>query len=116
MLEVQCGFQVPQGLTMSKKSNRFLLIISENVRAIHDVWILGDHFVKDNINALYALKAKALARKAEISFIFQHYNVLEFYTGSGFSGITRMLHPLIKALNQVPHLPKYIIILPDRDI
>ena len=101
---------------MSKKSNWFLLIIPENVHAIHDVWILGDHFVKDNINALYALKAKALACKAEIPLIFQHYNVLEFYTGSGFSGITQMLHPLIIALNQVPHLPKYIIILPDRDI
>ena len=36
-------------------------MLSDNVRALHDVWILGDHFIKDNINALYALKAKALA-------------------------------------------------------
>ena len=40
----------------------------------------------------------------------------DFYAGAGYSGIARMLHPLIKALNQEHHLPKYILMLPDRDI
>ena len=49
-------------------------------------------------------------------YMQKFYNILDFSTGTGFSGIARMIHPLVQALNKNNHLPKYILLMPDRDI
>ena len=80
------------------------------------MWIIGNHFVKETINALYGLRNKAAANNNDAPYIFQRFNVKDFFAGTGYSGINRMIHPLVKALNENHHLPQYKIMLPDRDI
>ena len=92
------------------------LIFSENVEAFYDVWILGDNFAKEASPSLQALKRKSIASKLPLPYIFQHFNVCEYQAGTGFSGIAHMIHPLVQALNNHFRLPKYIIMMPDKDI
>ena len=74
--------------------------------------------MRENIDALFALKKAALVSKQPKPFIFNFYNISGHYvtTGSGYKGIVRLLNPLIHGLNEEPFLPKYVIIIPDDDI
>ena len=51
-------------------------------------------------------------------YVFKQFNVLPYYNtkSSALYGLARQLNPLIEALNERPKLPKYILLVPDRDI
>ena len=51
-------------------------------------------------------------------YLFQHYNVKSYYntTSPASKGLARLLNLLIEALNERARLPKYIIMIPDKDI
>ena len=77
---------------------------------------MGDHFLKDSVDALYARRKAALKRNKSPPYLFDHFNVRSFYKCAGAKGVNRMLYPLVEALNEHPKLPKYIIFFPDKDI
>ena len=86
--------------------------------AKEDLWFIGDAFLKDSIDALFALKTSAVLKKQGKPYIFNHFNVSGHYvsTGSAIRGLARYMNPLIHGLNEEPILPKYIVITPDVDI
>ena len=49
-------------------------------------------------------------------YIYQQYNVRDYHAGTRYSGISCMIYPLVQALNENHRLPKYIFMLPDKDI
>ena len=97
-------------------SNSILLHISEAVEAFYDVWLIGDTFMKDTIGSLHALKKASQARNRPSPFLFQEFNVRDYYAGAAYTGIARMLHAIVQAMNDNHRLAKYIIMIPDRDI
>ena len=97
----------------------YICIIADDVEAFHDLWVIGDVFLKDTINTLKAFKNASKAnRKLSPPYMYQHFNVLEYHnmTSSALKGIACQLNLLIEALNERPHLPKYIVVVHDRDI
>ena len=83
--------------------------------AIYDLWIIRDQFISDNIDELYKLKSKAVINNKDIPYIFQAYNVKTF-TPDSATGINRLLSAFITALNEVHHIPKLILVVPDGDL
>ena len=74
-------------------------------------------FIKDTIDALFALKKSALVKKRSPPYIFHFFNVngLHVSSRSGIKGPARLINALVHALNEEPLLPKYIIMVPDKD-
>ena len=79
--------------------------------------MIGDHFVKDTIDAFYKLRSKAKC-VADASYLFQMFNVKSYWPGLTAKGISRFINPLVDAFNEKGnhHLPKHILILPDMDL
>ena len=76
-------------------------------------------FLKDTVNALIGLHNTARSnRKLSMPYIFKQFNVQAFYNTKSVAlhGLARQLNPLLEALNERPRLPKYILLVPDRDI
>ena len=93
-------------------------MLSDNVKAKEDIWFIGDVFIKDSIDALFALKKAAIVKKQPPPCIFQWFNVngLHVSANCAIKSASRFINPLVHALNEEPHLPKYIVIVPDKDI
>ena len=92
-------------------------LIAGNTEAYHDLWIVGDTFLKETSSDLYDLQDKASQKQQPVPFIFKYFNVRGFYTNKGVrSGINRLLDPLVEALNKYHKLPKYLLIVPDKDL
>ena len=94
------------------------LPIADNVRVKEDIWFLGDTFLKDTIDALFAMKKAAVIIKQPKPYIFNYFNISGHYvtTGSGIKGVAWLLNPLIHGLNEEPFLPKLIVVIPDIDM
>ena len=81
------------------------------------MWIVGDTFLKETSSDLYDLRDKAPQKQQLVPFIFKYFNVQGFYTNKGVrSRINRFLAPLVEALNKYHKLPKYLLIVPDKDL
>ena len=89
------------------------------MEAFHDLWIIGDVFLKDTINSLVVMcNAAKSNKKLPMPYLYQQFNVLAYHNtrSSTFKDIARQLNPLLEALNERPKLPKYILLVPDHDI
>ena len=91
------------------------MYFTDNVPALHDVWLIGDDFLKNNIGEFHAARKNALKNRTSSHYLFDNHNVLGFY-GSSSWGINRFLNPFIDALNEPPHLPKMLVFAYDKDI
>ena len=97
----------------------FSCIISENVPALKDVWLVGDEFLRENCNGLVTLKTAARINKRDPPYLHNHYNVTAYYINSSFlirSALTRIVNAVIEGINAKDHLPKYVFVIPDKDI
>ena len=101
---------------------KYLILISfsfpDNIETYHDVWILGDAFLKEAVNALRALENAGKANSKAKTYLYQQYNVKTYYNvnSSASKGVAHLLNPLLEALNDRARLPKYIIMIPDKDL
>ena len=69
--------------------------------------------------AILASKAKAVVDKRPLPYLFNHYNLIPCYPTSANLArlaIGRMLNEFIANINDKDFLPRYIIIVPDKDI
>ena len=82
---------------------------------MRDVWIAGDSFLISMFSKLQALNSSAVSTNKTRPFIYEMYNV-SAWTGSGKKCITRIVNALVAALNEKTILPKYILMVIDRDI
>ena len=93
-------------------------LIADNIKAYHSTWIIGDHFLKESLQALFDMRNAAVQSDKPQPYLFKHYNVLGHYlTTAGINNvITRFLNGFIEALNEYSLLPKFIIVVPDCDL
>ena len=97
---------------------------------VHDLWIIGDSFGKDNFGELEAMKFEAIKRAKEPEkerksipimqpYITDFFNVLEYenvdVNQEEFAAI-RMLNALAQAIIKRRCLPKILIVMADLDL
>ena len=83
---------------------------------MHDLWIIGDTFVKETIGGLHGLKNAAIVKKQPLPYIFRFYNVLDEYSKSSMHCLLHLVNTIINLINSEKHLPKILLIIPDRDL
>ena len=89
------------------------------MRAIQSVICIGDEFLRGISSTMKGMKSDANLEKHVMLYLYQQYNFTMHHPrqmpGTRPS-IARILNALIKAFNEDELLPKYIIIMPDKDI
>ena len=111
-MEIKCSFQV------FKMIYKYPCIFLENIEALRDLWIVGD-VLCEIYNGLLAIRATARINKRSPPYIFDHYNVFGFFANLTFyvrSSLARILNAVIEGINTKSKLPRYVIIIPDKDI
>ena len=95
-----------------------LILVLGKLEAYHDLWIIGDQFLKEIIDTLFTLRSKGAAMKPlKIPYLFSEFNVSAYYTTSRISNIiNKFLFSFVEGLNTREKLPKYILIVADSDI
>ena len=86
------------------------------------MWLLGDHFLREIFDAYQAIKLQAGKGQSDdviTPYIQDYYNVRELYK-SPFVGVkfasARVINNLTDAINQRKRLPKYLIVILDKDL
>ena len=86
---------------------------------IYDVWFIGDDFFHDIFSALQDLRSKARVAKKNPPYLYEYYNVFGYYSTKS-SGtrhtIGRILNALIVGLNTHDRLPRYVVLMLDKDL
>ena len=81
--------------------------------------MVGDEFLYNIQAKLQDIRSEAVIRHKDQPYCYQAYNIGTWYFNPLSSlkpGVVHILNSLIAAYNDVPHLPKYIVIFPDKDI
>ena len=88
------------------------------VHAYFDAWIIGDAFLNEIGNTFFSMHNAAVLNKKQPPYLFQRFNVSAFFNivSSSVKGLACFINPLVEALNEKQKLPKFIIIIPDKDI
>ena len=84
----------------------------------HSIWIIGDHFLKEALQPLFDMRNHTVKQDKLLPYLFRHYNVSGHHPTSAavHNVITRFLNTFVEALNEHNLLPKFIIIVPDKDL
>ena len=93
-------------------------IISENITALKDLWIVGDFFLGEAFPTLQSLLNQAHMEKKTAPYMYRYYNVETRYPRPltmNRSVMARILNSFVKLLNAKHHLPRYVIIIIDKD-
>ena len=98
----------------------FLYLIADSVKAVKDVWIIGDSFLHDVFTTFQASKTEVFVEKVKPPYLYDYYNIhygfhppLSLMKSVG----ARISNSLIELLNWNEfRLPKYIIVIPDKDL
>ena len=91
----------------------FLQLLADNVRALADLWIVGDRFLADTIGKLYELRDKT--SNQEWLYLFRYFNILDNKPTLSITGLNRWIFPVTDLLNKTMWLPKLLLIVPDQD-
>ena len=97
----------------------FVSLSPDNLRAVKDVWILGDQFLREIYSALPAMHRESTITRHDMVNCCNFYNVdgLFYYnTQSVTSSFTRIVNSLIITLNKLNTLPRMVMIVPDKDL
>ena len=64
------------------------------------------------------MKNAAILNKKSPPYLFDRYNVAAYFntSSSPVKGLACMINPLVEALNERQKLPRFLIIIPDKDI
>ena len=54
-------------------------ILAENIEAYHDIWFLGDVFLKEAANSLKSLRNATSVVRQSPPYVYQHFNVKTYY-------------------------------------
>ena len=91
-------------------------LISDNVKAYYDLWMIGGKFLEETATSLKALQ---MAIRKNISktplYMVQMFNIYCFTPHWSTEGLAKLKNPLVDALNERKRLPKYLLVIPDKD-
>ena len=64
------------------------------------------------------LKTQAKLKRKNLPYLYQFFNVFGYFQSSvsAVKGLARILNAFIEGLNNRPRLPKYVVMVPDRDL
>ena len=83
------------------------------------IWVAGDDFLYDTFTSYRAMVLKAKTQKKQAPFIHDYYDV-SFHFTRPLSEVkyveTRIYNTIVEAMNNYERLPKYILILLDKDL
>ena len=95
----------------------FNFIFTANVKALNDIWLIGDIFLQEMIATLQNMRHNALVAKKTPPYMYERFNVHHFYQSRlTLDTFTRLQNAFIDAFNRQHHLPSYIMILADNDL
>ena len=98
-----------------------IILFLANVPALKEIWIVGDHFLHESFNILQDMRVSTASKTSltDQLYIYLYYNIVLFFT-SGTSQIrslmARVINSIIEGLNSKERLPKYVLILLDKDL
>ena len=99
----------------------FSSFIPDNVKAIRDVWLVGDTSLKEYYQSFLSMRTQAKEANAKLPYLFENYNVEHFKPpemSNVKSVLARMVSSLIQAMNEAcqHHLLRYLLVIPDKDL
>ena len=106
--------------TMGKNIDNkvFCLLLTDDVAALKDMWVVGDGFLHDCFSTFQATRMEARIDKTKPPYLHDYYNV-QFFMCQPLSNVksveARIVNLLIEGLNNKLKLPKYILIIPEKD-
>ena len=81
---------------------------------------LGNNFLNEIFSTFPGMRIRVQATKHRPPYLYESYNVTAFTPNPATSGVkdimARIINCLIKALNDVAKLPKFLLVVPDEDI
>ena len=90
-----------------------------NIKALKDIWIVGDDFANDIVPTLASLRQEDRDHKRKSPYMFDYYNV-DSITNKHDSFLrnvmANMLNGVIRGLNEKVKLPRIILFIPDADL
>ena len=96
-----------------------ICLFPDNISAICDIWLIGDAFLRDIFPTLQAMNTQSVVAQKARPFMYEYYNVIpEYPVSSNYTKSTavRIFNQLVSLMNEKERLPKYILLLPDKDI
>ena len=99
---------------------KFIIIIPGYIAAQRDAWLVGDNFLDEVFYAFTKLKDEAKDSQQSGPYLYQYYNITcstENNLSSNDDTMARIVNSVINKLNEpIRKLPRFIIIIPDRDL
>ena len=103
-------------LTLLKCINHLL---TGNMPALMDIWFIGDAFLQDVFATMQTMKSTAAMDKQSPPYVYEQYNVFVFFTAQTshqINFLARVQNAMMEAFNRRFHLPRYIVIMLDKDL
>ena len=94
-------------------------LIPDDVEAVKDVWLVGDKMLRTIYATLPAMRRESKLAKLQEPYLYKYYNVKRYYADlNNYTGnaLERIQNALIKAINDNQHLPRFLLVFPDRDL
>ena len=95
------------------------MFIPDNVKALFDMWFLGDNFLQDLAQTYETIRQKAEHSNDNKTFLLQYYNVKNIYKKLSVGvkrTAARVINSLIDTLNQENKLPHFLVVILDKDV
>ena len=118
-MEVKCSLSLPQTLVID--TCNIATCFAVDLRAIQDVWIVGDQFLREVYHSYTALKEAAdrSQPRRHRPYLLDYYKVSSHVMGTT-NGIrstaARIQNCIIRQINACKTMPRMVIIIPDNDI
>ena len=97
-----------------------MFLIADDIKALKSTWIIGEQFVKDLDQSLTSININSEQPNGmKKLYLTQNYNVLTYHStrmSKPDPFLARVHNSLVDALNKDNYLPRYIIIILDKDL
>ena len=94
-------------------------IFTADVQALRSVWMIGDDFLYRVFPGFQQLKSDCFVKKEDLPYLYQYYYLNAWYVKqiqSTVPSMAKIQNAMAAAFNEFNSLPKYLMILPDKDL
>ena len=99
---------------------RTCFLVSDDIPAVYDLWLLGDEFLKDIYSEFQKLRFEGQKSHKNIPLYIQDFfNVKDCYhkeLGGVPFAMTRMINTLISTIEVCKRIPRYLIVIINMDL